>query len=236
MISRGERTGFGLALIGHALLFGALSLGLTIRNAPMKVPQDAMDVDLVGPIGLRSSLPSPAVEPPAESQAPAQGSESETARSEPASEAAPAPKASAVPPLKAPPVKQQALSDDFLKDIRAAAAKERKATGQRLGPDFLKGLTPEKTGGKGAAPRAAITGPQMAGLAAAIAAQVKPCYVVPTGGAEAFSIVSVLRLRFNRDGSTASNPDVVDHEGITPANQSYVRQMDDAARRAVTSR
>ena len=237
MIDKAERTGFGLAVAGHILLFAALSMGLAMRNAAVHLPQDAMDVELVGPIGLHSSLPQPATEAPAESQAPEQGKPSEA--DTPAREAVakpepvPTPRISDVPALKAEPVKRAALSDDFIKDIRAAAAKERKATGKRLGPDFLKGISAEATNGKGAAPRAAITGPQMAGLAAAIRAQVKPCYNVPLGGAGAERIVTSLRLRFNRDGSVIGTPAIVDHSGVTDENQGYLRQMDDAARRAV---
>jgi hypothetical protein len=120
-----------------------------------------------------------------------------------------------------------------LKGIKDTASKEKKATGERLGPDFLKGITSSKTGGKSQTPRAALSGIQMRGLASAIAAQVKPCYVIPTGGADALSIISVLRLRFNADGSVSGTPNVTSHEGVTETNRSYVRQMDDAAVRAV---
>jgi hypothetical protein len=73
----------------------------------------------------------------------------------------------------------------------------------------------------------------MAGLAAAIAAQVKPCYVVPAGGTDAQVIVTVLRLRFNPDGSVATPPAITEQSGVTAANQAYARQMGEAARRAV---
>jgi hypothetical protein len=98
----------------------------------------------------------------------------------------------------------------------------------------MKGVTPEKSQGKAQTPRAAVVDARsLAGLAAAIAAQVKPCYVVPAGGADAESIVTVLRLRFNRDGSVATPPVITDHGGVTGTNQSYMRQMDEAAKRAV---
>jgi len=70
-------------------------------------------------------------------------------------------------PEPAPAKPRERLSSDLLKDVRAAAASERRATGSRLGADFLKGISKEKSEGKGAAPRAAISGIQMAGLAAA---------------------------------------------------------------------
>lgn len=219
-MDRAERNGLVLALVGHVLLFGALSIGLQMRREIRDAKHDFMDVQLVGPIGLMSSVPNPATEAPAESEAPEVG---------PPEEATSKPTVSDTPQ----PVKSERLTDDFMKSVRDLATREKKAKGARLGPDLLKGITADKTAGKGNAPRASLTGPQAAGLAAAIAAQVRPCYNVPTGGADALNIVTVLRLRFNRDGSPAGAPTAVDHGGVTAGNQGYVRQMDEAARRAV---
>ncbi|MGE0774927.1 MAG: cell envelope integrity protein TolA [Sphingomonadaceae bacterium] len=243
MIDAAERKGLGIAVLGHLGLFAVLSLSLMFRNPPQHLPREPMDVSLVGPIGLKPATPEPNLDPPAESQAPEEGPTAETppppppkpepvAKAEP--EPKPAPKPSAVKaPAKPAPGKKQKLDDDLLKDIKQQTAKEKKATGARLGPDFLKGITSESTGGKSQKPRAAISGLQMRGLAAAIASQVKPCYVIPTGGTDATRIVSVMRLRFNPDGSIDGTPSVTDHEGVTATNQGYVRQMDDAAIRAV---
>jgi len=237
VIEAGERRALGIALAGHLLLFAIMSLGLMLRHPPRPLPQEAMDVQLVGPIGLHSAAPKPATEAPAESEAPEQGP-SEDKAAAPAPEPAPAPppptpaKAAEKPPTPAKHSRDR-LSPDLLKGLKESAAKETKAKGARLGPNFLKGITAEKTGGKGQAPRAAISGIQMAGLAAAIRAQVSPCYNVPSGGTDAQQIVTTLRLRFNRDGSTVGTPSVVDHQGITSTNQGYVRQMDEAAKRAV---
>ena len=250
MMDQAERRGLGLAVAGHILLFAILSVGLMLQRKPDHLPREFMDVTLTGPIGRQAAVPKPATEAPAESQAEEQGPPEEpapaaqvapTAEPQPAPKPEPKPKPSDKPAPakptadKTPPAKQQRekLNADILKGVQDAAAREKKAKGARLGPDFLKGITAEKTGGKGQAPRAAISGPQMAGLAAAIAAQVKPCYNVPQGGADASSIISILRLRFNRDGTVTGRPSVSDHQGISPGNQSYVRQMDDAATRAV---
>jgi len=241
-----ERKGLGLALAGHVLLFAALSLSLLFRTPPKHLPPESMDVQLVGPVGLHAQMPKPSSEPPAESQAPQVGPPQEETppkptpapAPKPAPQLAPAPLPKPVPvpkpePPKPTPPKPARLSDDFMKDIKASAAQEKKAAGARLGPDFLKGITADRTAGKSSTPRATISGLQMRGLAAAIAAQVKPCYVIPSGGADAASIVTIMRLRFNRDGSVAGTPSVTDHQGVTGTNQSYVRQMDDAAIRAV---
>lgn len=257
-MDRADRRGLVLALAGHVALFAVLSVGLLWRTPPVTPQRETMDVQLVGPVGRASAVPVPATEAPAESEAPEQGAPQESAQQpepeptpsptpsptpapqpkpKPAPKSAPAPKPEPAKPAKPTPApvkkERERLNSNILKGLESSAATEKKAKGARLGADFLKGITPEKTGGKGTAPRAAISGPQMAGLAAAIAAQVKPCYNVPSGGADAARIVTILRLRFARDGSVSGTPTVVDHEGVTSSNQSYVRQMDDAARRAV---
>jgi hypothetical protein len=72
----------------------------------------------------------------------------------------------------------------------------------------------------------------MAGLVGLIAAQVKPCYNPPAGGADAGQIVTVLSIKMNRDGSVASVA-AGDQTGVTGSNGPYAKQMADAARRAI---
>jgi len=71
------------------------------------------------------------------------------------------------------------------------------------------------------------------GLAALIASQVKPCYVLPQGGADTTSIISFIRLHLKKDGSIAVAPEVTGNSGVTPTNQYYVQQMNQAATRAL---
>ncbi len=243
MIDAAERKSLSLAVVGHIVLFALLSISLMWRTPPKRLPRESMDVSLVGPIGLAPSQPVPSVEPPAESEAPEEGPPvAEPPPPEPKPDPVPQPKPEPAPvpkpsPVKAPPkpapAKKEKITKDLIKDLKPTPAKEKKPTGARLGSDFLKGITAEKTGGKSQKPRAALSGIQMRGLASAIAAQVKPCYVIPTGGTDALSIVSIMRLRFNADGSIDGRPSVTDHEGVNATNQGYVRQMDDAAIRAV---
>ena len=110
-----------------------------------------------------------------------------------------------------------------------------KATGSRLGPNFLKGLKAEKSPGKATAPAAAaVSQVAMAGLGAAIKRQVQPCYELGSlGGTSAMQIVTVLRLRFNPDGTVSGNPQVVEQTGVNDDNRSYARQMAELSRRAV---
>lgn len=110
-----------------------------------------------------------------------------------------------------------------------------KPAGSRLGADFLKGITPEKTPGKSATPAApAVSALAMQGLAGAIKRQVEPCYELGSlQGTPAMSIVTTLRLRFNKDGSIGTAPTISEQTGVTPANQAYARQIAEVGRRAV---
>jgi type IV secretory pathway VirB10-like protein len=239
-MDRAERTGLGIATAGHVLLFAALSLGLLTTSKPKPPMNDPMEVQLVDEIGLRSAMPELVVEPPAPSEAPEAGPPEEVTPPEP-SPAVPAP--TPAPPQPAPkpaPVPKPQPKAAPAKPVPDQTPRRRpdkpveKPRGTRLGPDFLKGISPEKSAGKAATPRAAVVDARaLAGLAAAIAAQVKPCYVVPAGGTDAGNIVTVLRLRFKPDGSTATTPSVAEQSGVTAANAGYARQMGEAAKRAV---
>lgn len=259
MMDRAERTGLGIAFGGHVLLFAILSLGILSTSKPLPPMHEPMDVMLTDEIGMRSAMPEPAVEPPATSEAPEVGKPEESAA--PAPEPAPAPvkaEAAPAPPPKpsekpAPPketapadprdrrrpdqdARKSRLNSDIVKGLKDPAAKPTadKAKGSRLGPDFLKGISPEKSTSKSTTPRAAVVDARaMAGLAAAIAAQIRPCYVVPAGGTDAAAIVTVLRLRFKPDGSIATPPAIVEQTGVGASNQGYAQQMGEAARRAV---
>jgi len=137
------------------------------------------------------------------------------------------------------------LSPDLLKGVKdapsrpatgtSAAATGTRTTGSRLGKDFLKGVASAGTPAKGASPRAAqVSAQAMAGLGGALIRQFKPCYDLGAlAGTPATSIATVLRLRYNADGSVAVAPALVEQTGVTAANRSYAKQIADAARRAV---
>ena len=151
------------------------------------------------------------------------------------------PQPAAKAPAKAEPKPAARLSSDFLKDLSSAAQKEskgasagkgQKTTGSKLGPDFLKGIA-SASSGKGTTARASITGAAMNGLAAAIKRQVQPCYELGAlGGTPAMQIVTVLQLRFNKDGSVAS-AQVVEQTGVDGSNGRYKQQMAEVSRAAV---
>jgi outer membrane biosynthesis protein TonB len=250
-MNRAEGAGLGVALVGHAALLAALSLGLLNTVRPKPPVRETMDVMLVDKFALQSAMPKPAAEAPQAAQAPEIGLVKDAAP-EPTPQPAPVPPkaASAPPPKPAPapakptPPTPAPAKPTPAKPAPAKAAEKTppatpkpdkgKAKALALGSDFLKGIPAEKSPGKGATPRAATVDAQaMAGLVALIASKVKPCYTVPAGGSDTQSIVSRVHLRLKRDGSIAAPPEVVGNAGVTPVNQPYVRQMNEAAVRAI---
>ncbi len=71
-----------------------------------------------------------------------------------------------------------------------------------------------------------------AALAAAILAQVRPCWTPPIGGGGA-KVTALLDVTFNRDGSVAGRPALAGQTGASGANAGYARAFAEAAVRAV---
>lgn len=152
----------------------------------------------------------------------------------------PAPAAEKAPSKPAPTKQQSAASAPSKAKAPAAAAKGAGKTetakaerpkGGRLGSDFLKGLTAEKSSAKesDAPPSAArVDARALAGIQQAIARQIQPCadrQVDPGPGAN--QIVTTLNLRLNRDGTLAAVPTVVRQSGVDDDNQRYARRVVD---------
>ena len=100
-MDRSEKIGLGFAVVGHVLLFGALSLGfLGAPELPKKIEQQPIDVSLVPDVALEATAPQ-SVETPAESVAPDEGAPEDAAPPAP-EEAEPEPKPDPVPPAPQP--------------------------------------------------------------------------------------------------------------------------------------
>jgi len=100
-MDRSEKIGLGVAVVGHVLLFGALSLGfLGAPELPKKIEQQPIDVSLVPDVALEATAPQ-SVETPAESVAPDEGVPEDAAPPAP-EEAEPEPKPDPVPPAPQP--------------------------------------------------------------------------------------------------------------------------------------
>lgn len=192
----------------------------------------------------KEAAPEPAPEPAPTPPKPAPKPTPAPTPPKPLPKPTPPPKPAPVPAKPTPPVpapaKPAPAKPALAKPVEKAAAptqpkpEKAKPKALALGSDFLKGIPAEKSAGKAPAPRAAVIDAQAAaGLQALIASQVKPCYTVPAGGTDTQIIVSKVHLRLKPDGSIGVTPEVVGNSGITPTNQPYVRQMNEAAVRAI---
>lgn len=258
-MQRSEAIGLGVALVGHAVLFGLLSLGF-LASEPEKPKQKPIDVTLVDEVGLQAQAPQ-AVEPPAEAQAPDQGPAEEAAPPAPKEEAkpdpvppapqpkaAPAPKpAPKAPPepkkpvapapekAKAPPKRDAAPPAKAVATARgngsSATSEKARARGPRLTDDFLKGNSDKPSTSKSEAPQAAVMSAQArSDIGSAISRQVQPCANRQVKpGPGAERIIVTIRLRINRDGSLASNPVITGHSGVDDENSRYQDRVDDNA-------
>lgn len=234
-MKRSEGFSIGISVVGHVGLLVILSLNLmSVREMPrLSAP---MDVMLVDKAGMESAAPEMSTEPPQAAQAPELGPVTEESPSEPTpAPVDPAPIAKPAPSAKvatkpAPPTPTKAAP---AKPAPPSVAKPKpKATS--LGTDFLKGIPVEKSTGTATAPRVASLSPiAMNGLVSLIASQVKPCYTIPAGGAGVETIISRIRLRLKPDGSIKVAPEVTGNVGVGAGNQPYVRQMNEAAVRAL---
>ncbi len=236
-MQRAEGAGLGISLVGHVALLALLSVSV-ISARPKPPVSDTMDVMLTDQVGAVSAAPSPATEAPQAAQAPDLGPVEEASPPPEPTPTPPQPQAKPTPPPKPSAVAAPKPAPPAPKASPAKPAPPLPVKGKpkasMLGDDFLKGIPATKSEGKGETARAATISPiAMNGLTALIASQVKPCYTIPSGGADALSIVSRVHLRLKPDGSIAVAPEVVGNTGQTPANMPYLRQMNEAATRAL---
>ena len=237
-MQKGEGAGFGLSVVGHIGLLALLSLNLmSVRKLPKL--SEPMDVMLVDKAGLTSAAPKVSKEAPQAAAAPEVAPEIQEAPPPQPAPPKPLPKAEPVPAPSPKPAPKTAKPEPakpappVAKPAPPAPAKPVKSKATSLSTDFLKGIPVAKSTGKEVAPRAALSPIQVNGLQSLIAGQVKPCYTIPTGGTDIMSIVSKIRLRLKKDGSIAIAPELMANSGITSANQPYLRQMNEAAMRAL---
>ena len=255
-MDRAERAGLGVAVAGHVLLFGALSLGLVAIQTPPPPVSVPVDVTIVDEVGLRDSTSQPAPSPPAPSPAP-QVAPPEDAAPEPASpvarpEPAPAPpeveRAPATKPVPAklaprpappkPAAPKPPPAKPIAKPATTATGDPRPRRRPGLDRSLIAGLSdaPRTPATRPAPPAAAAgprapTGPEMASIARAIREQIKPHWKAPTG-ADAEQLRTELSLRLARDGSVI-DAHVVRTTGQTDSNRGQVRLHQEAALKAV---
>ena len=101
-MNRGEGTGLAVAIIGHAVLFGVLSVGFLATPNANELKSQPIDISLVDEVAFEAAAPA-SVEAPAESMAPDPGPLEDAAPPAPApEEAQPEPPAPQPEPAPAP--------------------------------------------------------------------------------------------------------------------------------------
>jgi outer membrane biosynthesis protein TonB len=245
-MQRAEATGLGVAAVGHILLFGILSLGLTLAPKPVPPLTQPVDIQIVDEVGLRDTAPDPSPVEPAPSVAPEVGPPVEAPLPEPTP--APLPKVAPAPtppkptPKPAPKVATPA-SKPAVKPVPAAPPRPKLALdlsrpqpqqaprGSRLGNDFLKGVSDRPTASTAQTPRAAAGPAVEASLAREVLRQLKPHWKAPTG-ADAEKLRTTLSISLARDGTVAAVR-VIETTGVTDSNRGQVRLHQEAAVKAV---
>ncbi|MDB5697057.1 MAG: TolA protein [Sphingomonas bacterium] len=111
-----------------------------------------------------------------------------------------------------------------------AAATNSRPRGQRLGDDFLKGLSADapRRPASNAAPGAKPGPYPTASIVQAIARQIQPCadrQVNPGPGAN--RIVTTLNIRLNPDGTLAATPTKQRQSGLNDENERYAQRVTD---------
>jgi outer membrane biosynthesis protein TonB len=253
-MDRAEQTGLGVALVGHAALFAAVSFGLL--NAPKlpKLDSQPVEVTLATEVDVKSASPAPA--PPAQA---------EPAPSEPA----PAPILAAPPPPPPPPLiekpqprpepkpvaklepapKPKPKVDPKPKPVKVAKADPEGRRRPGLSNSIVSNLTDTPTPAKPTKPgkvtpptaapaetegvsAAAMTGVQKASLNSLIYTQLRPHWRPPSG-ADAELLITRLSVRLNKDGSLAADPEVIAQDGINDSNRAQAKLHADRAIQAV---
>ena len=242
-MQRADGAGLGVAIIGHGLLFAALSLAVLSPPKPV-ITTPPVDIQIVDEVGLKDQAPNPSQTEPAPSVAPDLGPpvEATPVPPQPVIAAPPEPRPQPAPP---PPVAQPrpkpapVAKPSPPKAPPAKAAPPRRnlpdiATpprGSKFGSDFLKGITDRPSAATGQAPRAPAGPAVEASLAREVLRQLKPHWKAPTG-ADAEQLRTTLSITLNRDGTVAAVR-VIDTTGITDSNRGQVRLHQEAAVKAV---
>jgi outer membrane biosynthesis protein TonB len=99
-MERGERIGLAVAVAGHIVLFGLLSVGFLSTPNPEKLKVTPIDISLVKDVALEAESPTPNQQP-AQSIAPEEGAPEDAAPPEPV-EAEPEPQPAPPPPAPQP--------------------------------------------------------------------------------------------------------------------------------------
>jgi outer membrane biosynthesis protein TonB len=219
-MDRAEATGLTVALVGHAALLAALSLGLaTVTVIPP--PSQPVEVSLVDEVDIANAAPQASPEPAAAAVAPEAGPIEEPAP-QPTVEPVPLPpEPQPVPPPPAPrqaqkpapqkpapqkpqPQKPAAQKPAPPRPAPAAAGKGAQPRAPRLGADFLKNLGSDPASRSAAPPAATVSAEARASIDAAILRALAPCQRQSLPVPEARQIHVQVEVVLDKSGDLAS--------------------------------
>jgi hypothetical protein len=209
-VDRAERTGFGVAVVAHAVLFAALSLSLLKPPELPRIDAEPIEVSIVDQVALESSAPDPApAAPPA------------------AAEPVPAePQPAPPPPVVQPKPTTKPVSKPEPPKAKPAQTQRRPG----LSRDLVAGLTDAPSA---AGTPAKTIGPAIASsIGAEIRRQLKPHWKSPTG-ADVELLRTTLIVHLKRDGSIDGAPTLDTQTGVNESNRGQAKLHVDQAIRAV---
>lgn len=230
-MKRSEIIGLGLATIGHAALFGVLSL--TVLAPPEEIKRsEPIAVTLADEIALVDTSPIPDAKP-ATSVAPEVGEivppPEEIVEPEIIEEAIETPpqpspakteaKASKAPVKTKPKTKPAPKSKPKPTNRSDRRRPDQRKTGSRLGNNFLDGVSDEESVSTNKTPPAARAGPRVqASLQREITRKLKPKWRAPTG-ADAELLITTVNWRLDKSGNVVGQPRCTDQGGKTASNR-----------------
>lgn len=237
-MDRGEGAGLTIAVLGHVVLFGLLSVGFLATPNPVRLVPAPIDVGLIEETALESTSPTPTSEAPAAKLSPVEAPvEPDSAPPEPAPNPQPVAKPQPTPPKPAPAPEAVKPAPKTPPKAAPAQAPSRPSnrptapTGRLDG--LLNGISDKPTKSVSVTPPATTVGPeQKAALSAAIIRQIRPHWAPPSG-ADSDKLRTTVTVRLNEDGSLAGEPRVTAQTGVTDSNRAQADLARDRAIRAV---
>jgi outer membrane biosynthesis protein TonB len=225
-VDRAERTGLGVAVLLHAVLFAAMSLNLLKPPALPKLNTTPIEVTLSDEVALESSAPviAPAPSPKTVEPTPAEPAPAPPLPPIDRPEPKPAPKVAAKPepkPVKkvepakpSKPARKPSLSRDILAGISDAPSK------------------PNPSNSAPGAPAKAVSAAVASSIGAEVRRQLKPHWKSPTG-ADVELLRTTIAVRLNRDGTISGELQLVSQSGVNDSNRAQAKLHVDQAMKAV---
>jgi len=226
-MDKAERNALWVAVAGHAVLFGALSLNLIHATRKLPPVEEAIPVEITD-VALQSAAREQLAAPERADSPETPPPEPETAE---AAEAAPPEPVSKTPPPEPAPEKPKPQPKQKPAETLAKKAPAPQAAKPRLDKNWLANVIGKS---KPDAAPAQLDGAAAASLGQALRSQIKPCWEPPTGSPAIDELRVLVEVNFAKDGSVRGVPRVVGREGVNADNRAYLAPFETAALRAVS--